>query len=152
MIRARRRVPLSAARLRELVGWLQQCGVEELELTAGAERLYLRRDGALAEPPAPPIAPATESLIIGAPAVGLFHRGPEEGAPPLVAEGATVHAGQVLGVVEVLRMPHPVEAPADGRVLRFLAESGQAVEYGQPLVELWPAPAVESEGAAARDT
>jgi acetyl-CoA carboxylase biotin carboxyl carrier protein len=56
-----------------------------------------------------------------------------------VAEGDAVRAGQVLGVVEVLRLPHPVEAPADGRVVRFLVTSGQPVEYGQPLVELLPA-------------
>jgi acetyl-CoA carboxylase biotin carboxyl carrier protein len=137
--RRRQRSPLTSARLRELVGWLQQCGVEELELVAGAERLYLRRAGAPVEPPTPAAAPAAEPLVVGAPAVGLFHRGVEDGAPPAVAEGDAVRAGQVLGVVEVLRLPHPVEAPADGRVVRFLVTSGQPVEYGQPLVELLPA-------------
>jgi biotin carboxyl carrier protein len=135
----RRRPTLTGARLRELVDWLQQCGVEELELAAGAERLYLRRDGVPVEPSAPPAASAAEPLVVAAPAVGLFHRGLEEGAPPVVTEGAAVRAGQVLGVVEVLRLPHPVEAPADGRVVRFLVASGQPVEYGQPLVELLPA-------------
>jgi acetyl-CoA carboxylase biotin carboxyl carrier protein len=98
---------------------------------------------ALKTPPprsdAPALPTVLEPLVVVAPAVGLFHRGGEEGAPPLAAEGETVTRGQVLGVVEVLRMPHPVEAPAEGRVERFLVESGQPVEYGQPLVSLLPA-------------
>lgn len=141
---------LTPERLRELVRWLRSCGVEELELAVGAERLYIRREDGLPTPAPPPPEPPAAPLVIGAPAVGLFHRGLEAGAPPVVAEGAVVRAGQVLGIVEVLRMPHPVEAPADGRVRRFLAESGQAVEYGQPLVELEPLPPAADDDASAR--
>ena len=88
-----------------------------------------------------------DSLVVGAPAVGIFYRGTEEGSPPLAGAGDAVARGQVLGVVEVLRMPHPVEAPQGGRIERFLVESGQAVEYGQPLLVLQPAAGADSDPA-----
>jgi biotin carboxyl carrier protein len=87
-----------------------------------------------------PVLEHQSSLVtVLAPAVGRFHRGTEDGAPPLVAEGDEVEAGQVLAIVEVFRMPNTVDAPVAGTVQRFLVESGQPVEYGQPLVVLVPA-------------
>lgn len=130
---------LTPGSLRELLRLLEAAGVEELEVEAAGGRLSLRRAPAaparLSE--APRALPA-EPVVVGSPAVGVFRRSADDGAPPLAAEGDIVRRGQVLAVVEVLRMPHPVEAPVAGRLERFLVESGQPAEYGQPLLVLVP--------------
>ena len=142
---------LAPEHLRELLRLLEATGVEELEVETGGGRLLLRREPA--EPAnvatEAPTARPVEPLVVAAPAVGLFYRGTEEGAPPLAEVGEAVSRGQVLALVEVLRMPHPVEAPAAGRVESFLVESGQPVEYGQPLLVLLPLG--EEHGAAEED-
>jgi acetyl-CoA carboxylase biotin carboxyl carrier protein len=129
---------LEPGALADLLALLQASGVSELDLEIDDARLFIRRTTEV-QPVVGPLVPLEvepETIVVAAPAVGLFHRGPEEGAPPLVAEDEDVVAGQVLGIVEVLRMPHQVEAPRAGRVERFLVESGRPVEYGQPLVQL----------------
>jgi len=130
-----------------LLHLLESVGVELLEVEIGGGRLFVRRDpariphaGGATRAAAPP-----DSLVVSAPAVGIFYRGTEEGSPPLAAAGDAVARGQVLGVVEVLRMPHPVEAPQGGRIQRFLVESGQPVEYGQPLLVLQPVVTADSD-------
>ncbi|MFI5261035.1 MAG: biotin/lipoyl-containing protein, partial [Candidatus Limnocylindrales bacterium] len=81
-------------------------------------------------------------LVAVAPAVGYF-------APlAAIAAGATVQAGDVLGHVDVLGVRQAVVAPADGVVNRYLAETGEAVEYGQELVRLDRAPHHDEHGAA----
>jgi acetyl-CoA carboxylase biotin carboxyl carrier protein len=144
---------LSPDQLRALLRLLESVGVEMLEVEVDGGRLVVRRDLAsvpVAERGAVAV-PGPESLVVGAPAVGVFYRGTEEGAPALAMPGDVVPRGQVLGVVEVLRMPHPVEAPEDGRLERFLVESGQAVEYGQPLLILLPRAGAVTDPTEASD-
>jgi acetyl-CoA carboxylase biotin carboxyl carrier protein len=132
---------LDSTSLRELLDLLRASRVDELEIEAAEARLYIRRTPG--DPAAvgnvPALEPESSAVTVLAPAVGLFHRGTEDGAPPLVGEGEEVEAGQVLAIVEVFRMPTTVDAPVAGTVRRFLVESGQPVEYGQPLVVLAPA-------------
>jgi acetyl-CoA carboxylase biotin carboxyl carrier protein len=124
-----------------------------LEVEVDGGRLVVRRDLAsvAAAGSGAVVTPAPESVVVGAPAVGVFYRGTEEGVPALAMPGDAVPRGQVLGVVEVLRMPHPVEAPEGGRIERFLVESGQPVEYGQPLLILLPLASAEGDPAGASD-
>ncbi|HWP28509.1 MAG TPA: acetyl-CoA carboxylase biotin carboxyl carrier protein subunit [Chloroflexota bacterium] len=139
---------LDPAALDELVRLLQASNVDELEVEVPGRRLYLRREPLVPSASAPPPPPPPASQVVPAPAVGVFHRGLEAGAPPVVADGARVEQGQVVGVIEVLRIPHPVEAPVAGTIERFLVESNQPVEYGQPLLVLRPegeAPAPETD-------
>jgi hypothetical protein len=152
--RARRAAPspatdeLDPVALDELVRLLQASNVDELEVEVPGRRLYLRREPLGPSAGAPRPAPPPASQVVPAPAVGIFHRGLEAGAPPAVADGARVAQGQVVGVIEVLRIPHPVEAPAAGTIERFLVESNQPVEYGQPLLVLRPegeAPSPETD-------
>jgi acetyl-CoA carboxylase biotin carboxyl carrier protein len=97
-----------------------------------------------AEPPvapdpvvAPPPAPAGHPMT--APLVGTFYHAPEPGAPPFVAVGDIVQAGQQIGIVEAMKLMNPIEANRAGRVVEVLAGDGEPVEYGQPLVLLEPA-------------
>ncbi|WP_117209818.1 acetyl-CoA carboxylase biotin carboxyl carrier protein [Allorhizocola rhizosphaerae] len=68
-----------------------------------------------------------------APTVGTFYVAPEPGAPPFVAEGDLVRAGQQVGIVEAMKLMIPIEAERDGQVVAVLAANGSSVEYGQRL-------------------
>lgn len=77
-----------------------------------------------------------EIVEIAAPVVGIFYTAPSPGAPPFAELGAVVAAGTTLGLVEVMKMFNSVTAPCDGVVLDVLADSGDFVEYNQPLIRM----------------
>ena len=103
--------------------------------------------GPLAPPPAPAAAPAApavqeeaEAVIEGnqvkAPLVGTFYAAPSEGADPFVSVGDKVEKGQVIGIVEAMKLMNEVESEFAGTVAEILVENGEMVGYGQPLVGL----------------
>lgn len=71
---------------------------------------------------------------VKAPLVGTFYAAPQEGAAPFVSVGDTVKKGQVIGIVEAMKLMNEVESEYDGTVKAVLVENGEMVEYGQPLV------------------
>jgi len=71
---------------------------------------------------------------IRSPLPGTFYRKPAPDQPPFVKEGDTVKVGDVIGIVEVMKMFNKVEADAPGKVVRFLADNEAPVEAGQPLL------------------
>lgn len=96
---------------------------------------------AAAAPPAPspPVAapaPAAGRSLLRSPIVGTFYRAPEPGAAPFIAVGDMVRPGQVIGIVEAMKLMNEVTADRAGRVVELLVEDGQPVEYDQPLVAL----------------
>ena len=70
------------------------------------------------------------------PLPGTFYRRPSPDAPPFVEPGATVAAGDVIGIVEVMKQFNQVETPVAGVVEAFLAEDGDPVDIGQPLLRI----------------
>ncbi len=126
-----------------LLEFLAQSDVVECEIEQGGCSLSVRRrlregtrdPGAMA-PLSAEGQPDEEPLAARAPAVGIFYRAESRSAPPRVEVGARVKAGDVLGCVEVMGVPHRVVSPGDGVVEGFLVEDGQPVEYGQPLVAI----------------
>ncbi|MEV1147326.1 acetyl-CoA carboxylase biotin carboxyl carrier protein, partial [Micromonospora sp. NPDC049799] len=95
-------------------------------------------------PPAPRPAPAVapepvHRLAVRSPIVGTFYRAPEPGAAPFVAVGDVIRPGQVVGIVEAMKLMNEVTADRAGRVVEVLADDGQPVEYDQPLLALEPA-------------
>ena len=84
--------------------------------------------------PVAPAQPADETL--DAATVGVFYRAPAPGAPPFVAEGDEVSAGQQVAIIEAMKLMLPVEADRAGRIAEVLVADGEAVEYGQPLFRL----------------
>ncbi|MGN9767307.1 acetyl-CoA carboxylase biotin carboxyl carrier protein [Micromonospora sp. SD12] len=88
--------------------------------------------------PAPAVAPPPDRYAVRSPIVGTFHRAPEPGAAPFVAVGDLVRPGQVVGIVEAMKLMNEVSAERGGRVVEVLATDGQPVEYDQPLVALDP--------------
>jgi acetyl-CoA carboxylase biotin carboxyl carrier protein len=129
--------------VRALLRAVRGTNVEEIRLAWGDVRIAVRRDlqtGGAASPAAPgagqtaPLqVPEASPTDVRAHMVGPFHRSRRAEGPVLVSEGDVVEAGRALGVIETLGMATDVEAPAAGRVERFLVEDGQPVEYGQLL-------------------
>ena len=143
----------------DLVELLKQQGLAELEVERGGLRIRLRRDSGqgpgptvvwetsslgreIAEVPTVPVAgDASGLLTVTSPIVGTFYRSPSPDADPYVEEGDRVKKGQVLCVVEAMKLMNEIEAEMDGRVVKILAESTKPVEYGQPLFLIDPSPA-----------
>lgn len=92
---------------------------------------------AVAPAPAARIAPEPameEGLhLVKSPIVGTFYSSPNPSAPPFVKPGEKVSAGQVLCIVEAMKLMNEIESDVAGELVRVLVENGQPVEYGQPL-------------------
>lgn len=92
--------------------------------------------------PAPPAAaiPQSEDLyVVRSPMVGTFYSAPSQGAPPFVQVRDQIEAGQVLCIIEAMKLMNEIESDIAGEVLRCYVENGQLVEYGEPLFDLRPA-------------
>ncbi len=76
--------------------------------------------------------------VIKSPLVGTFYRAPSPGAPPFVEEGDIVSKGQVLCIIEALKVMNEIESDVNGKVVKILVENGQPVEYGQELFYIEP--------------
>ena len=144
--------------LKALVELMRDSGLTELEVDGRQGRIRLVRGEAqprAAHPVQPPIAeaasvvarpapagpaaiPALElaagQVLITSPMVGTFYRAAAPDAQPFVREGDLVHKGQTLCIVEAMKMLNEIEATVAGRVVRVLADNGQPVQYGQPLM------------------
>ncbi|MDD3746641.1 MAG: acetyl-CoA carboxylase biotin carboxyl carrier protein [Anaerostipes sp.] len=75
-----------------------------------------------------------EGTPVTAPLVGTFYEAPSEGADPFVKVGDKVEAGQVIGIVEAMKLMNEVESEVSGTVVAVVAKNGEMVEYGQPLI------------------
>ncbi|WP_435233829.1 acetyl-CoA carboxylase biotin carboxyl carrier protein [Micromonospora aurantiaca (nom. illeg.)] len=93
---------------------------------------------ARAAEPAARAAPATDRPAVRSPVVGTFYRAPEPGAMPFIAVGDMVRPGQVVGIVEAMKLMNEVTAGQAGRVVEVLVDDGKPVEYDQPLIALEP--------------
>jgi acetyl-CoA carboxylase biotin carboxyl carrier protein len=145
-------------KLKTLIELVESSGIGELEVQEGEERVRITRAPvagaapaptstfyaagpppaapALAppsiEPPAPVIEP--EGHFVKSPMVGTFYRAASPGAKPFVEVGDTVQVGDTLCIIEAMKLMNEIEADKAGVVKQVLAENGQPVEYGQPLV------------------
>jgi acetyl-CoA carboxylase biotin carboxyl carrier protein len=89
--------------------------------------------------PAAPAAAAEEELhTVKSPIVGTFYEAPGPGALPFVKPGDQVAAGQVLCIIEAMKLMNEIESDKSGEVVRVLVTNGQPVEYGQPLFSIRP--------------
>jgi acetyl-CoA carboxylase biotin carboxyl carrier protein len=88
---------------------------------------------------APPAAPAAETVpeeklhIVKSPIVGTLYEAPSPGAPPFVKVGDTVEVGQVLCIVEAMKLLNEIESDVAGEIVKKMGSNGQPIEYGQEL-------------------
>ena len=85
---------------------------------------------------APPAAAAEELHIVKSPIVGTFYESPAPGSLPFVKTGDQVAAGQVLCIIEAMKLMNEIESDASGEIVKMLVNNGQPVEYGQPLFSI----------------
>jgi acetyl-CoA carboxylase biotin carboxyl carrier protein len=85
-----------------------------------------------------PAAPASKGLDVKSPMVGTFYSSPEPGAKAYVSVGQTVKKGQVLCIIEAMKIMNEIESEVAGTVVEILASDAQAVEYGQVLFRVDP--------------
>jgi acetyl-CoA carboxylase biotin carboxyl carrier protein len=92
---------------------------------------------AAAAPPAPP-TPEAGLHMVKSPIVGTFYEAPSPGAPPFVKPGDSVEVGQVLCIVEAMKLLNEIECDVAGEIVKNLAVNGQPIEYGQDLFVVRP--------------
>ncbi len=127
-----------------LIALMESSDLTELDIAHGSFALRLERDSQIlvAAPAATAEAAPREeetaagSIVLRSPQVGTFYVSAEPHGDPFVHEGSHVEPGQVIGLIEAMKLITEVEAESGGTVRRVLVEDGQAVEYGQPLFEL----------------
>jgi acetyl-CoA carboxylase biotin carboxyl carrier protein len=133
--------------VRALAALLDETGLSEIEYAVGELRIRVARGAApvAAAPVAAPAAPAPAPKeaeaaepegAVKSPMVGTAYLAPQPGAQPFVAVGDTVREGQVLLLVEAMKVMNQIHAPRAGRVARIVVTDGAPVEYGQVLLVL----------------
>jgi oxaloacetate decarboxylase alpha subunit len=151
---------LNIEELKELLEFVSERNIAELELEEGGTKLKIRKSLAAVAPeaqlraaPAPKVpegasapvestptagAPALEDglIYITSPMVGTFYRQPEPGAEPFAREGDYVKKGQVLCIIEAMKLMNEIECEHEGQLVKVLAENGQPVQYGDQLFAL----------------
>jgi acetyl-CoA carboxylase biotin carboxyl carrier protein len=139
---------------RRLGTLLTELGLSEIDVTVGDVRVRLQR-GAVASPPsvAAPGPPAVErpaavhaaeiesasGVTIEAPMVGTFYRASSPTADPYVSEGDLVKEGQILCIIEAMKLMNEIESKVAGRVVKIFVENAHPVEFGQSLFLIEPA-------------
>ena len=143
---------------RHLAGVLAESALTEIEVESGDVRVRVQRAHAL--PPAVHAAPAAvhggavapataahlvvadvapvTTITIEAPMVGTFYRASSPAAEPYVKEGDVVKEGQIVCIIEAMKLMNEIESKVSGRVAKIAVDNGQAVEYGQPLFLIDP--------------
>jgi acetyl-CoA carboxylase biotin carboxyl carrier protein len=135
-----------------LAGLLERSDLTELEVEAGGTGLILRKPAALpvaatvvpaasptaeaAPEPAAREAPGRPAVL--APLTGIFYASPAPSSPPYLTVGGEVQVGQVIGLIEAMKLFNEIKSDRAGRVVRIVAESGQLVKAKQPLIEVEP--------------
>lgn len=136
--------------VRTLAALLQETGLSEIEYAVGDRRIRVARnlagsasaaappagDGASAGHPAPPqvAEDASPADAVTAPMVGTVYLAPQPGAPLFVKLGDEIAEGQVLLIIEAMKVMNQIRAPRPGHVRRILVEDGAPVEYGAALM------------------
>ena len=157
---------MSNDEIRDLVQLVIESGVAEIEVQRGENRVRIRRTlgsrhevtippsmmGPSASPstdaivlaPAPPNSSGTTAastaneVIVKSPIVGTFYESPKPGDPPFVKVGDAVEPGQVLCIIESMKLMNEIESEIAGTVAAKLMENGRAVEYGEALFSIRP--------------
>ena len=148
-------------KVKKLIELLEASDVAEIEIKEGEEAVRISRASTVATAPvAAPVAvaapapvaapaaevapgsdskpgtPAVKGKLINSPMVGTFYRAPSPSSPPFVEVGTHVKAGDVVCIVEAMKMMNQIEADHSGVVEAILVEDGEPVEFDQPLISI----------------
>jgi acetyl-CoA carboxylase biotin carboxyl carrier protein len=150
---------LDIRKVKKLIELLEESGIAEIEIKEGEEAVRISRmptaqmvthfAPAIAPAPAPPPAQAAAPVaattsggaparranehVVAAPMVGTFYAAATPGAKPFVEIGSEVKEGQVLCIIEAMKMMNQIESDKSGKITAIMATNGDPVEFGQPL-------------------
>ena len=146
-------------KVKKLIELLEESGIAEIEIKEGEESVRISRQGshppaqqyyappapapvtaapvaAAAAPVAVPVAAPKAENVVPSPMVGTFYAAATPTSAPFVSIGDEVKPGQVMCIIEAMKMMNQIEADRGGRVTAILAKNGDPVEFGQPLFVL----------------
>jgi acetyl-CoA carboxylase biotin carboxyl carrier protein len=152
-------------KVKKLIELLEESNIDEIEIKEGEESVRISRNSAqaiaaalphgympppmamaapppvaapapVAEPAAPAAAPATSGHVVKSPMVGTFFRSPSPTSPSFAEVGQTVKVGDVICIVEAMKMMNQIEAEKAGTIEAILVENGEPVEFDQPLFSI----------------
>jgi acetyl-CoA carboxylase biotin carboxyl carrier protein len=142
---------MSNDEIRELIQLVVESGIAELEIERGEERVRIRRTlepaqastassapATIVETTPPAASAATNEHIVKSPIVGTYYDAPKPGDPPFVKAGDSVEPGQVLCIIESMKLMNEIESEVAGTIVAKLMENGRPVEYGEPLFAIRP--------------
>ena len=153
-------------KVKKLIELLEESGIAEIEIHEGEESVRISRGSTIApaqtminvpQPQAPAIQ-ASESIkshlatdentpsdnyadqghVVTSPMVGIFYLSPSPEEPEFVSRGQNVKTGEILCIIEAMKIMNQIESDISGKLIRTLVENGEAVEYGQPLFIIDP--------------
>jgi acetyl-CoA carboxylase biotin carboxyl carrier protein len=109
-------------------------GISDLAgLLANAHAASGQASATLPQAAAAPVDPDAGLHIVKSPIVGTFYGSPSPGAAPFVSPGDHVDKGQVIGIVEAMKLMNEIESDAAGEIVKCFVSNGQPIEFGQPL-------------------
>jgi acetyl-CoA carboxylase biotin carboxyl carrier protein len=143
-------------KVKKLIELLEESGISELEISEGEEsvrisrhpRMAMQAPVTMAGPPAhaAPVSlaatpataagehkPRNDEHTVTSPMVGTYYSAASPGAKPFVEIGSEIKVGQILCIIEAMKMMNQIESDKAGRVTAMLAKNGEPVEFGQPL-------------------
>jgi acetyl-CoA carboxylase biotin carboxyl carrier protein len=137
--------------LKELIELLKDTDITELQIEKDGSKVKIKREKTLS-PIEMPIhkSPVLREKIVAedeeaqrlvtvtSPIVGTFYRSPTPDGSPFVEVGIKVNKGQVLCIIEAMKLMNEIESDVDGIVVKILVENGHPVEYGEPLFLIEP--------------
>jgi acetyl-CoA carboxylase biotin carboxyl carrier protein len=146
--------------IKELLQIFNESGVGELEVQRGEDRLRIKRAASnkeyalapapqpvntapaqptiTASPAPPPRSVEADGTLVKSPIVGTYYDSPSPDAPPFVRVGDSVEPGQVLCIIESMKLMNEIEAETGGTIAAKLVENGRPVEYGEALFSIRP--------------
>lgn len=154
-------------KVKKLIELLEESGIAEIEIHEGEESVRISRGSTIApaqtminvpQAQAAPALQASESIkshlaadegtasdnyadqghVVTSPMVGIFYLSPSPEEPEFVSRGQNVKTGEILCIIEAMKIMNQIESDMSGKLVRTLVENGEAVEYGQPLFIIDP--------------
>ena len=150
-------------KVKKLIELLEESNIDEIEIKEGEESVRISRNGGMVAAPAayapapvaapvaapaapaapaaeaadePAAAPVTSGHVVKSPMVGTYYQSPSPGSPAFIEVGQHVKVGDVICIVEAMKMMNQIEADKAGTIEAILVEDGQPVEFDQPLVTI----------------
>jgi acetyl-CoA carboxylase biotin carboxyl carrier protein len=144
-------------KVKKLIELLEESGISELEISEGEESVRISRHPRMgmqaavqpaqvfhapataaplpapAAASAPERAPRNDEHTVTSPMVGTYYASASPGAKPFVEIGSEIKVGQILCIIEAMKMMNQIESDKEGRITAMLAKNGEPVEFGQPL-------------------